>query len=138
MTLAAPRSWTATRFVALLQSLGRLRIISTSGPSVLEVLCAMGPCSLAGGFLNVQTDEIHWHLALTRFRFLRSYDEIHARSGRRVLFFAMSEGPTDAPFLRIYVHRPPDSEFALDVLARFAEVHRELAAGVGIAAEENQ
>ena len=125
---AAP--WTAHRFFDLLGRLGTLRVISVCGPSVFEAICEVGSVERAGGFLNMITPAYHWHFAANRFGHLRSVDTIHARSGRRVLFFELREQPGDDPFLRIYVFRPKDEDFDADALARFESVHAELEAGV--------
>lgn len=133
--LADPDAWTARRFFALLGSLGRLRVISQSGPSTFEALCTVGPFEIAHGFVNAITPDYHWHLALKRFRHLRSHDEVHARSGRRVLFFTLAEGPGEPPFLRIYLHREKGAEFDAAREAPFREAHGALRAGVAVQPE---
>ncbi|HKK52494.1 MAG TPA: hypothetical protein VKA74_12945 [Myxococcota bacterium] len=134
--LVAPPSmqsgWTATRLFDLLNDLGRLRVISVCGPSVFEAICQAGPYEIVGGSLNMITDAYHWHFALKRLGHLRSFDTTHARSGRRVLFFELREREDDAPFLRIYAYRGTNEDFDPAVLERFAEAHRELAAGVAL------
>jgi len=132
-TAAAPRPWTAARFFELLGELGRVRVISVCGPSVFESLCEVGDFEVAGGHLNAITDAYHWHLGLARFRHLRSRDTVHARSGRRVLFFELGEDAGADPFLRIYLHRAKGEEFASDRVSRFAAAHAELADGCPIA-----
>lgn len=132
---AQPESWTARRFFALLADLGRLRVISQSGASTFEALCTVGPFEIAHGFVNAITPEYHWHLALKRFRHLRSHDEVHARSGRRVLFFTLHEAADAAPFLRIYLHREKGAEFEPDREARFAAAHGALRDGAPIELE---
>jgi hypothetical protein len=121
--------WTAQRFFALLAELGRLRIISISGPSTFEAICRVDRAGFGGGFMNAITEQYHWHLEVSRFRHLRSKDETHARSGRRVLFFELRDAPDSAPFLRIYVHRDKGEEFEPEHERRFAEVHAELEGG---------
>jgi hypothetical protein len=121
--------WTATRFFDLLPKLGRLRVISVCGPSVFEAICEAGPYDLAGGSLNMVTPAFHWHLAIDRLRHLRSHDGEHKRSGRRVLFFELREAPDAAPFLRIYVYRPPRQDFDPAVVDVFLAAHAELAEG---------
>jgi hypothetical protein len=125
-------SWSARRFFALLGTFGRLRVISQSGPSTFEALCRVGPFEIAHGFVNAITPEYHWHLAVKRFRHLRSHDEVHARSGRRVLFFALAEAAGEAPFLRIYLHREKGEEFEPAREARFREAHGALREGVAL------
>jgi hypothetical protein len=128
-----PPSWTHRRFFDLLTGLGRLRVISISGPSVFEALCDLPAYQIAGGHLNAITPAYHWHLGLAAFRYLRSRDEVHARSGRRVLFFELREREGEAPFLRIYVHREKDREFEPAREKRFLEAHADLAEGIQLA-----
>jgi hypothetical protein len=133
--LADASPWTARRFFDLLGTLGRLRVISQSGPSTFEALCSVGPFEIAGGFVNAITPDYHWHLALKRFRRLRSHDEVHARSGRRVLFFTLAEASGEPPFLRIYLHREKGAEFGAAREARFREAHGALRDGVALEPE---
>jgi hypothetical protein len=121
--------WTAQRFFALLGELGRLRIISISGPSTFEAICELGSCGFAGGFMNILSEQYHWHLDVRRFGYLTSCDDTHARSGRRVLFFELREQASAAPFLRIYLHREKGEEFEPAREKRFLEVHEQLGAG---------
>jgi len=130
---AAPGVWTQADFFRLLEQLGRLRVISGCGPSTFEALCGFGPWSLEHGFMNAITPEYHWHLALARFRHLRSVDSVHARSGRRVLFFELREQAGDEPFLRIYLHREKNAEFGEERERRFAGAHATLEPGVPLA-----
>lgn len=132
----APSAWDAPRFFDLLQQLGKLRVISVCGPSVFESICVAGPYEIAGGFLNMITDAFHWHVAIGRLRHLQSHDTTHGRSGRNVLFFALREQADVEPFLRIYVYRPPGTEFAPEVAAAFARAHAELEQGVSLATGE--
>lgn len=133
---AAPSAWDAARFFDLLQQLGKLRVISVCGPSVFESICVAGPYDIADGFLNMITDAFHWHLAIARLRHLQSHDTTHGRSGRNVLFFELREQQDAAPFLRIYVYRPPGAEFAPEVEVSFARAHAELNRGVSLASGE--
>jgi len=121
--------WTPRRFFDLLRRLGRLRVISISGPSVFEALCELGAYGFSQGHMNAITEGYHWHLALARFRHLTTRDETHPRSGRRVLFFELRESEHQAPFLRIYVHREKGVDFEPEREACFAEAHAELADG---------
>jgi len=109
-----------------------VRVISVCGPSVFEAICRVAPFDKQSGFLNMITDAYHWHFAASRLGHLQSFDEVHARSGRRVLFFTLREAPELDPFLRIYVYRAPGDEFAAEVLRDFATAHSELAAGVQV------
>ncbi len=127
--------WTAARFFDLLARVGRLRVISVCGPSVFETLCEVGAYEIAGAHLNAITDDYHWHLAVARFGFLRSRDTVHARSGRRVLYFELCETADVPPFLRIYLHRPLGEEFAPEREALFAEAHAALAHGIAVSME---
>lgn len=133
---ASPSAWDAARFFDLLQQLGKLRVISVCGPSVFESICVAGPYDIDGGFLNMITDAFHWHVAIGRLRHLQSNDTTHGRSGRNVLFFELREQEDAAPFLRIYVYRPPGAEFAPEVAAAFERAHAELKQGVSLASGE--
>src|SRR5262245_20109538 len=128
--------WTPRRFFELLEQLGRLRVISSCGPSTFEALCRLHSWSIERGFLNAITPEYHWHLAVSRLRHLRSADETHARSGRRVLFFELRESGLSDPFLRIYVHREKGAEFEAERERAFAAAHAELSGGALLVAEE--
>jgi len=130
---AALAAWTHRRFFDLLATLGRLRVISIAGPSTFEALCELGPYGFAHGHMNAITRAYHWHLALDRFRHLRSCDEIHARSGRRVLFFELREAADAEPFLRIYLFRGQGEAFDPVLVERFAAAHAELRDGVALA-----
>ena len=122
--------WTAQRFLDLLGNLGRLRVISVCGPSVFEALCSAGPYQDSGGSLNMFTDEFHWHLDTKRFSWLRSHDETHLRSKRRVLYFSLYERNNGIqPFLKIYVDRPAGAEFESNVETAFMTAHAELTSG---------
>ncbi len=127
--------WTPRRFFDLLGRLGPLRVISICGPSVFESLCEFGAYGVAHGYMNAITPAFHWHLALDRFRYLRSRDEVHERSGRRVLFFELGEVAEAEPFLRIYVHREKGAEFEPEREKDFLEAHAALAAGASLAVE---
>jgi hypothetical protein len=128
-----PEPWTHRRFFELLAELGPLRVISACGPNTFEALCRFGPWSLERGFMNAITPAYHWHLALARFRHLRSADAVHARSGRRVLFFELREGGDAEPFLRIYLHRETGAGFEAEPERHFAAAHAALQAGVELA-----
>ena len=130
--VSASVPWSAARFFERLAELGRLRVISQCGPSTFEALCTVDSFERTRGFVNAITPAYHWHLAVKRFRHLRSHDEIHARSGRRVLFFSLHEQPDADPFLRIHLHREPGAEFEPERLAHFAETHRELEGGADL------
>lgn len=125
--------WSHADFFRLLEQMGRLRVISGCGPSTFEALCGFGPWSLEAGFMNAITPEYHWHLALARFRHVRSVDAVHARSGRRVLFFELREQASDEPFLRLYLHREKGAEFGEERERRFAGAHATLAPGITFA-----
>ncbi len=125
---AAP--WTAAHFFSQLAELGPLRVMTQSGPSTFEALCRVGPFGISQGYLNAIAPAYHWHLRLEGFRHLRSRDEIHRRSGRRVLYFELRSAARRAPFIAIYLHRPPGAELASE--RRFAALHGELAGGVPV------
>ena len=135
-TRTPARGWTHRRFFELLEALGRLRVISACGPSTFEALCALHSWRVERGFLNAITPEYHWHLAVSRLRHLRSADELHARSGRRVLFFELREFESADPFLRIYVHREKGAEFEAERERSFSAAHQELRGGVAFDSEE--
>jgi hypothetical protein len=125
---AAP--WTARRFFEALRALSPLRVISPSGPSLFEAICTLGPFGVADGHLNAITPEYHWHLRLDGVRHVRSKDETHARSGRRVLFFELrEEAGGGEPFLWIYLHRGKGEEFDPVREGAFAALHRVFAEG---------
>ena len=124
--------WTLPRLFTELARLGELRVVSLAGPSVFEAICAVGPFGVAEGHLNAITERYHWHLDLARCRRLRSADETHARSGRRVLFFELAESAASPPFLSVYLYRPPREEFDPARERRFADLHAELASGVDL------
>jgi hypothetical protein len=110
-------------------------VISSCGPSTFEALCGLHSWSIERGFMNAITPEYHWHLAVARLRHLKTGDEVHARSGRRVLFFELRESESAEPFLRIYVHREKGAEFGEERERRFAAAHGELRSGVAFAPE---
>lgn len=95
----------------------------------------MGPHGFAEGFMNSITDAYHWHLKVDGFRWVQSHDTVHARSGRRVIFFTLAEQAGGAPFSFIYVHREKGDEFDTDIEGRFLGAHAELQAGVVLAVE---
>jgi hypothetical protein len=133
--VSAP-AWTAVRFFELLRSLGPLRVISQCGPSTFEAICTLGAFGVRDGYLNAITDAYHWHVALGAFGHLRSRDAVHARSGRRVLYFELRESPDARPFLLIYLYRAKDAELDDERAARFAAAHAELEAGARLESAE--
>src|SRR5690606_25359272 len=100
-----------------------------------EALCTVGPFEIAHGFVNAITPAYHWHLALKRFRHLRSHDEAHARSGRRVLVFTPHEDADAAASGRIYVRRAPGAAWEPDREARVAAARGALRAGAPVELE---
>lgn len=131
-----PTTPTHDRFFRVLRELGRLRVISQCGASTFEALCELGPFGFGHGHMNAITDAYHWHVSLERFRHVRTRDEVHARSGRRVLYFELREDAGAEPFLRIYLHREKGEEFAPEREALFAGLHRAWGAGVTLDAPE--
>jgi len=123
-------------FFDQLTRMGPLRIISQSGASTFEALCRFGPHGYAQGFMNAMTDAYHWHLDLRGFGHLRSRDEVHARSGRRVLFFELRRSAGDPPFLRIYLHRAKGAAFDPALEQAFLAVHERCQEGVALARPE--
>lgn len=122
-------------FFESLRELGALRVISRSGASTFEAICRFGPFGFAQGHMNAITDAYHWHLELAGFGHLRSRDEVHARSGRRVLFFELRRDAASDPFLWIYLYRGPEEEIGAEREARFAALHALLAHGVTLACD---
>lgn len=123
---------THREFFESLRVLGPLRVISQSGPSVFEAICRLDAYGIQDGHLNALTDAYHWHIDLARFRHVRSHDEVHTRSGRRVLYFALRETPEATPFLFVYLYRGKQEEFGETREALFAELHTQLAAGAEV------
>lgn len=112
------------------RELNPLRVISMSGPSVFEAICDLGPFSITETWLNAITESYHWHLQVDRVGHVRSRDQVHERSGRRVLFLELRERPEVEPFLFIYLHRKKGEEFGDERERRFAELHALLSAGI--------
>jgi hypothetical protein len=135
--LPTPVPWTPRRLFTALRELGRLRIISRSGPSTFEALCELGPFGIADGFLNAITPAYHWHLELARLRHVESLDETYPRSGRRVLGFALREVAGAEPFLSIFLYRAPEESFGAEREQRFARMHAELSGGVALTVQED-
>jgi len=131
----AASAWTHRRFFTELGPLSPLRVISQCGASTFEAICRFGAFGFADGHMNAITPEYHWHVALKRFRHLRSVDRTHARSGRRVLFFELREEAGAAPFLMIFLYRDRGEEFDAAREERFAALHAELAEGCTLAHE---
>jgi len=128
--------WTVRRFFSLMADLSPHRVISVCGPSTFEALIDFGPHGYASGHMNAITPAYHWHLRTAGFGAVRSVDEVHARSGRRVLFFELRERPDDAkPFLLVYLHREREADFEPEREKRFLEAHAELQGGVTLAPE---
>ena len=127
--------WTAAGFFRELQQLSPLRVISINGPSVFETICELGPFGVANETLNVIAKSYHWHLDLQRFRFLRSVDSVHERSGRQVLFFELAEAPDAPPFLLVSLYRGSGEAFGEKREALFATLHREMRNGVALRLE---
>jgi hypothetical protein len=120
---------THERFFEALGAFNPLRVISGGGPSTFEAICRFGFYRIAGGYMNAITPEYHWHIELSRFGHLRTKDEVHERSGRRVHYFELRERATREPFLLIYLYRGPNDEFDEERERRFAALNAELAGG---------
>ncbi len=119
--------------------LGPFRIIHQVGPSTFEAIARIVPMTVVGPFLNVICDDYHWHLKLDGIGHAQSFDQTHARSGRRVLFLALADrapGEGGEVFTRLYVHRAKGAEFDPDVLEGFLALHGRLKGGVTLAAPE--
>lgn len=113
--------------------LGPLRVISVNGPSVFEAILELGAFGVADGWLNAITPDYHWHVDLGRVRHLTTHDTIHARSGRRVLFFELREEAGAEPFLLVYLHRGKSDDFETAREEGFAELHERFAEGAELA-----
>ncbi len=135
LATTATSVWTLPRLFEELRHLGRLRVITITPGSVFEAICQVGPFGVAQGHLNVIRPDYHWHLDLDRVRFLATRDEVHARSGRRVLCFTLAESTESPPSVSIYLHRERDEELGAERELRFADLHAELATGVALVAE---
>jgi hypothetical protein len=105
-------------------------VISSTGASTFEAICSFSAFGIAQGYMNAISPAYHWHLALDRFRHLRSIDAIYPRSGRRVLFFELRGRSEEEPFLHIFLHREPGAEFEGEREATFLAAHADLDAGV--------
>jgi hypothetical protein len=124
----------ARGFFDALSALAPLRIISVCGPSVFEAICDFAGFGVADGWLNAITPEYHWHLDLGSFHHLRSRDEVHQRSGRRVLFFELRETAASEPFLLVYLHRGKGEELSNRRESGFRALHERFAEGRSLAA----
>ena len=129
--MTSPR--TLAELFSELRALGPLRVISQCGPSTFEAICSVGPFGVSGGFLNAITEAYHWHVRVDGVGHVSTRDEIHARSGRRVLFFELRETGESRPFMRIYLYREPEVEFEPDRVERFAALHTDFESGRALA-----
>ncbi len=116
--------WSASGFFGGLKAFPRIRVVLTTGPSVFEAICVPSDFRFQAGHLNAMTPEYHWHIDVSRFAFVRSWDEVHARSDRRVLFFSLHEHQEAEAFLRIYIYRPPRQPFGEEIEDAFMRMHR--------------
>ncbi len=132
---AAPVQWTHQRFFELVSGVSPLRVISRCGPSTFEAIIRLERFEVSKGWMNAIQPEFHWHFATAGLRWVRSRDEVHKRSGRRVMYFELGEGPDEPPFLLIYLYRPKDAEFSPEQEERFAAAHAQLSEGCPISKE---
>ena len=116
--------WSASDFFRDLRAFPRIRVVLRTGPSVFEAICVPSDFGFQAGYLNAMTPEYHWHIDASRFGFVRSWDEVHARSDRRVLFFSLHEHQEAEAFLRIYIYRPPRQPFGEEIEDAFMRMHR--------------
>ena len=123
------KGWSASDFFGALKAFPRIRVVLTTGPSVFEAICVPSNFRFQSGHLNAMTPEYHWHIDVSRFTFARSWDEVHARSDRRVLFFSLHEKPEIEPFLRIYIYRPPRQPFGEEIENDFLQMHKAFSTG---------
>jgi hypothetical protein len=131
-------TWTVGGVFELLRRLSPLRVISVSGPSVFEAIVDFDRYGFAQGHMNAMTPAYHWHLGLDDFGWIRSYDTVHERSGRRVLFLQFARSSDAEPFVSVYVHRPKGEEFDPTRLEAFARAHAELAEGRRLEADTRE
>lgn len=110
-------------------ALSPLRVIAITGPSVAETIVDLPAYGIADGYVNAITPTFHWHLALDRLGHVTSREEVHARSGRRVLFLELRERAEAEPFLSVYLHRGKGEEFSEERARRFAALHAALSLG---------
>lgn len=122
-------AWTARRFFTCLSRLGRLTIVSHSGPTTFKAFCELDELSIANGHLSVVDKAYHWHLRLDGFGHVLSRDKVHTGSQRRALFFELRREAASKPFLKIYLHTAVGQDLDPGLAARFAELHRELGQG---------
>ena len=133
---ADTRTLTASALFAALVGLGPFRIIHQSGASTFEAIAPIAEADVMGPFLNIICDAYHWHLRLDGCGHAQTFDQTHARSGRRVLFIALADEAPDQGgevFARLYVHRAKGAEFDASVLAGFMALHADLAEGRALA-----
>jgi hypothetical protein len=123
---------TPGEFFDTLTTLSPLRVISATGPSVLETICRFERWSVVDGHMNAITETYHWHIDLARFRWVRSRNEVHARSGRQVLFFALAEDAAATPFQLVYLYRGPREDFDGVRVSTFIALHQRLGAGLEV------
>lgn len=127
--------WTLARLFSELVDLGDLRVIVITPGSVFECICRIRGFGVAGRWLNAMTDGYHWHIDTGAIRFVRACDEIHARSGRQVLYLQLATSSVAEPSFAIYLHRPSGEPWSAERFERFARLRavfeggRELAVG---------
>lgn len=122
--------WPAARLFELLRDLSPLRVISVCGPSTFEAICDFDTHAMAHGYMNAIQPAYHWHFRLDGLRTVRSRDELHERSGRRVLFLEFRDDAQADPFLWIYVHRERGAEFHAEREKAFLDAHETLSRGI--------
>ena len=121
--------WTAPDVFGLLRRLSPLRVISECGPSVFEAIVDFDRHGFAHGHMNAMTPTYHWHLALDGLGWIRTRDEIHERSGRRVLYLEFARSSKTPRFLSVYVHRDKGEDFDDARLGVFEAAHDDLRDG---------
>ncbi len=124
-----PSQFDAQTLFGAIRDLGPLRIISICGPSVFEAIEELGPFGVRDGWLNAINDRFHWHLEVARIGWVTTRDQVHERSGRRVLFFELRETRESDPFLLLYLHRAKGEEFGEARQRLFAGLHEHFAGG---------
>jgi len=115
-------------FFAEVGRLSPLRVISQCGPSTFEALCTFEGFEPHGDYLNAMTPDYHWHLHVGKPIHVTSRDEVHTRSGRRVLYFVLKDADGKG-FLRIYVHREKGAEYEPARVDGFRALHEQVGDG---------
>lgn len=124
---ATSRGLNFADLIEALPPLGPFRLISHSGPAVVESIVALVPMSLADGTWTSQSSAHQWHVDASRPCFARTHDTMHARSGRRVLFVTLHERADCPRFARLHLPRETHQPFESAREREFARLHADVA-----------